>query len=146
MGAHLNAYTSREQTVYYAKAFSKDLPRGNCSHSSVKLQRTACLSSFQWDDTEWCFCIVRVPSFHPSRWKVHFWTSQEREITGLGSRQQGSWYFKFFSIHSPRHFRFLSSCPLCSLISTCTLGWVSVLEPDFSSSLKILFSFPSVCN
>uniref|UniRef100_UPI00358E1B28 mitochondrial-processing peptidase subunit beta-like isoform X2 n=1 Tax=Myxine glutinosa TaxID=7769 RepID=UPI00358E1B28 len=27
MGAHLNAYTSREQTVYYAKAFSQDLPR-----------------------------------------------------------------------------------------------------------------------
>jgi len=26
MGAHLNAYTSREQTVYYAKALSKDLP------------------------------------------------------------------------------------------------------------------------
>merc|ERR1719175_444651 len=26
MGAHLNAYTSREQTVYYAKAFSKDMP------------------------------------------------------------------------------------------------------------------------
>lgn len=27
MGAHLNAYTSREQTVYYAKSFSKDLPK-----------------------------------------------------------------------------------------------------------------------
>jgi len=27
MGGHLNAYTSREQTVYYAKAFSKDLPQ-----------------------------------------------------------------------------------------------------------------------
>ncbi|XP_013772662.1 mitochondrial-processing peptidase subunit beta-like [Limulus polyphemus] len=27
MGAHLNAYTSREQTVYYAKSLSKDLPR-----------------------------------------------------------------------------------------------------------------------
>jgi len=27
MGAHLNAYTSREQTVYYAKCFSKDLNR-----------------------------------------------------------------------------------------------------------------------
>jgi len=27
MGAHLNAYTSREQTVYYAKCLSKDLPR-----------------------------------------------------------------------------------------------------------------------
>ncbi|KAF9991372.1 hypothetical protein BGZ65_000742, partial [Modicella reniformis] len=27
MGAHLNAYTSREQTVYYAKAFKDDIPR-----------------------------------------------------------------------------------------------------------------------
>ncbi|KAK2148358.1 hypothetical protein LSH36_501g05002 [Paralvinella palmiformis] len=27
MGAHLNAYTSREQTVYYAKCFSKDIPK-----------------------------------------------------------------------------------------------------------------------
>lgn len=27
MGAHLNAYTSREQTVYYAKCFTKDLPK-----------------------------------------------------------------------------------------------------------------------
>lgn len=26
MGGHLNAYTSREQTVYYAKAMSKDVP------------------------------------------------------------------------------------------------------------------------
>lgn len=29
IGAHLNAYTSREQTVYYAKSLSKDLPTGN---------------------------------------------------------------------------------------------------------------------
>jgi len=28
IGAHLNAYTSREQTVYYAKSFSKDLNKG----------------------------------------------------------------------------------------------------------------------
>ncbi|OLY78397.1 Mitochondrial-processing peptidase subunit beta [Smittium mucronatum] len=27
MGAHLNAYTSREQTVYYAKAFEKNVPQ-----------------------------------------------------------------------------------------------------------------------
>ena len=27
MGAHLNAYTSREQTVYYAKCFSNDIER-----------------------------------------------------------------------------------------------------------------------
>ena len=27
MGAHLNAYTSREQTVYYAKVFKNDIPR-----------------------------------------------------------------------------------------------------------------------
>jgi len=31
MGAHLNAYTSREQTVYYAKCFSKDIPKGMIS-------------------------------------------------------------------------------------------------------------------
>jgi len=27
MGAHLNAYTSREQTVYYAKSFASDVPK-----------------------------------------------------------------------------------------------------------------------
>ena len=27
MGAHLNAYTSREQTVFYAKCLSNDLPQ-----------------------------------------------------------------------------------------------------------------------
>lgn len=27
LGAHLNAYTSREQTVYYAKSFHKDVPK-----------------------------------------------------------------------------------------------------------------------
>ena len=27
IGAHLNAYTSREQTVFYAKCFSQDIPR-----------------------------------------------------------------------------------------------------------------------
>ena len=27
MGAHLNAYTSREQTVFYAKSLSSDLPQ-----------------------------------------------------------------------------------------------------------------------
>lgn len=27
VGAHLNAYTSREQTVYYAKCFDKDVPQ-----------------------------------------------------------------------------------------------------------------------
>lgn len=63
MGAHLNAYTSREQTVYYAKAFSKDLPRGNCFHSSEKQQRTKCLSSSWWDNTEWCFCTVSLSSW-----------------------------------------------------------------------------------
>jgi processing peptidase subunit beta len=26
MGGHLNAYTSREQTVYYAKALAADVP------------------------------------------------------------------------------------------------------------------------
>lgn len=29
MGAHLNAYSTREHTAYYIKALSKDLPKGN---------------------------------------------------------------------------------------------------------------------
>lgn len=28
MGAHLNAYTSREHTAYYMKSLAKDLPKG----------------------------------------------------------------------------------------------------------------------
>jgi len=35
MGAHLNAYTSREQTVYYAKCLSKDLHRYVCNESMI---------------------------------------------------------------------------------------------------------------
>ncbi len=27
LGGHLNAYTSREQTAYYAKVFQKDVPQ-----------------------------------------------------------------------------------------------------------------------
>ena len=27
MGAHLNAYTSREQTVFYAKCLKEDIPK-----------------------------------------------------------------------------------------------------------------------
>lgn len=29
MGAHLNAYSTREHTAYYIKALSKDLPKGD---------------------------------------------------------------------------------------------------------------------
>ena len=36
MGAHLNAYTSREQTVYYAKVFSKDIPKGKKSQEAAR--------------------------------------------------------------------------------------------------------------
>lgn len=36
MGAHLNAYTSREQTVYYAKSFSKDVNKGLYERRSFK--------------------------------------------------------------------------------------------------------------
>ncbi|XP_025931277.1 cytochrome b-c1 complex subunit 1, mitochondrial isoform X4 [Apteryx rowi] len=34
MGAHLNGYTSREQTAYYIKALSKDMPKG-ISHKEL---------------------------------------------------------------------------------------------------------------
>ena len=38
-GAHLNAYTSREQTVYYAKCFRNDMGQGwlTCLLSSASL-------------------------------------------------------------------------------------------------------------
>ena len=32
MGAHLNAYTSRETTVFYAKCLSKDVEKGEHPH------------------------------------------------------------------------------------------------------------------
>ncbi|KAF9046671.1 Metalloenzyme, LuxS/M16 peptidase-like protein [Panaeolus papilionaceus] len=45
LGAHLNAYTSREQTVYYAKSFSKDVPAAVDIISDIlqnsKLDKTA---------------------------------------------------------------------------------------------------------
>lgn len=40
MGAHLNAYTSREQTVFYAKSFSKDLNTCECGTAG---KRNVCL-------------------------------------------------------------------------------------------------------
>lgn len=55
MGAHLNAYTSREQTVYYAKAFSKDLPRGEGRAQSdrahkVSYKTTSCKQQQRWSE------------------------------------------------------------------------------------------------
>lgn len=38
MGAHLNAYTSREQTVYYAKVFSQDIPKGKVMFRACDVQ------------------------------------------------------------------------------------------------------------
>ena len=37
MGAHLNAYTSREQTVYYAKVFSQDIPKGKNKYAYTEV-------------------------------------------------------------------------------------------------------------
>lgn len=37
MGAHLNSYTSREQTAYFMKALSKDLPRGSVTIGLLSL-------------------------------------------------------------------------------------------------------------
>uniref|UniRef100_A0A6Q2YLX4 Mitochondrial-processing peptidase subunit beta n=1 Tax=Esox lucius TaxID=8010 RepID=A0A6Q2YLX4_ESOLU len=56
MGAHLNAYTSREQTVYYAKAFSKDLPRGTTLNylemlSEIERERGVILREMQEVET-----------------------------------------------------------------------------------------------
>merc|ERR1719424_2811709 len=40
MGAHLNAYTSREQTVYYAKVLKKDVPKAVEMLSDILLNST----------------------------------------------------------------------------------------------------------
>lgn len=40
MGAHLNGYTSREQTAYYIKALSKDMPKGR---ADLGINKRACL-------------------------------------------------------------------------------------------------------
>ena len=40
MGAHLNAYTSREQTVYYAKVLKKDVPKAVELLSDILLNST----------------------------------------------------------------------------------------------------------
>lgn len=40
MGGHLNAYTSREQTVYYAKVLKKDVPRAMDLLSDILLNST----------------------------------------------------------------------------------------------------------
>uniref|UniRef100_A0A2K6UW79 Mitochondrial-processing peptidase subunit beta n=1 Tax=Saimiri boliviensis boliviensis TaxID=39432 RepID=A0A2K6UW79_SAIBB len=48
MGAHLNAYTSREQTVYYAKAFSKDFTLGE---AEIERERGVILREMQEVET-----------------------------------------------------------------------------------------------
>lgn len=39
MGAHLNGYTSREQTAYYIKALSKDMPKGRVASGLGLIRR-----------------------------------------------------------------------------------------------------------
>ena len=46
MGAHLNAYTSREQTVYYAKSFTKDLGNGKKAFVCMEKIRIVVKGSF----------------------------------------------------------------------------------------------------
>lgn len=36
MGAHFNGYTSREQTAFYIKALSKDMPKGRMASGGKK--------------------------------------------------------------------------------------------------------------
>jgi mitochondrial-processing peptidase subunit beta len=58
MGGHLNAYTSRESTVYYAKVFKKDVPKAveilgdilqnsNLSDNSIAIERDVILREMQ---------------------------------------------------------------------------------------------------
>lgn len=42
MGAHLNAYSTREHTAYYIKVLSKDLPKGNLEWAGVGVGLQGC--------------------------------------------------------------------------------------------------------
>ena len=65
MGAHLNAYTSREQTVYYAKCFSNDINRGKNWHLILCLYLK---NTFSVDSTnkQWVFCFGLLLMTHSS--------------------------------------------------------------------------------
>nr|XP_020653727.1 cytochrome b-c1 complex subunit 1, mitochondrial [Pogona vitticeps] len=69
IGAHLNSYTSREQTAYYMKALSKDLPKAieilgdviqnwNLEDSQIEKQRNVILQEMEDNDT----CLSNVVS------------------------------------------------------------------------------------
>jgi hypothetical protein len=62
MGAHLNAYTSREQTVYYAKCFSKDVPRGELFQYFVANRIT--LLNKPTKDIMWFIAILEMLKIH----------------------------------------------------------------------------------
>lgn len=150
MGAHLNAYTSREQTVYYAKAFSKDLPRGNYFHLSEKQQRMKSLSSSWWDNTEWYFHSVTVlspwlksPFFSiTGMWEHTFGKEGARREVDIWnvfvfifSEENNFWTSRRASLLSPLQTLLANSGPLGHWGGF--YFWNHVL-------LKIHFSFPSL--
>lgn len=82
-------------------------------------------------------------------WKLRSWISQECVNADVERSRQGIRYLKHFSLQSPK-IRYLLDfslpaeqifCPLAGLISTCSLGWVSLLEPDFLVVWKYSFRF-----
>ena len=77
MGAHLNAYTSREQTVYYAKNLTSDLGRGMyVPYVSLCVLKKICTEAPTHDIVA-CWCVA-VQSFSLSLsqlwiyWQISF--------------------------------------------------------------------------
>ncbi|RYH25816.1 insulinase family protein [archaeon] len=57
MGGHLNAYTSREQTVYYAKVFKSDVPKAVEILADILQNATLDeVREFSWEGEE-CHCL-----------------------------------------------------------------------------------------
>lgn len=54
MGAHLNAYSTREHTAYYIKALAKDLPKGDAwaGDGTAGVQRTGRQEPLAWPKKE----------------------------------------------------------------------------------------------
>jgi hypothetical protein len=70
MGGHLNAYTSREQTVYYAKVMKQDVPKAIELLSDILLNSTFSPVSpaRQWRELSRLWPVLPPPGF-PAAWQ-----------------------------------------------------------------------------
>ena len=126
MGAHLNAYTSREQTVYYAKCFKKDLE--NCERCrvcvvyGVGVDRWECVVGSD-EDIGIQFHIVRT--YHCSPYHTHIHTLMHAPYTCVPTHPHTNTHMHTYThtlIHPYTHTH--TSCGhTCRHPPECNPGW-----------------------